>query len=145
MVQVKKGSNQGPEVYLILEMLLKIDCTSQKENLVEKYVFTWKGLVQVRSPLTLPPLCTESVRRAWKPLRRTGCPSLSLGPCFPKEPDGGCPSFVLCSSKCLLHAEARVSLRSYIQTSLLCLQLSTGLPSPRGFTPSPTGLLAVQA
>lgn len=49
MVQVKKGSNQGPEVYLILEMLLKIDCTSQKENLVEKYVFTWKGLVQVRS------------------------------------------------------------------------------------------------
>lgn len=31
------------------------------------------------------------------------------GPCFPEKPICGCLSFVLCSSKCLLHTEARVS------------------------------------
>lgn len=56
------------------------------------------------------------------------------GPCFPEKPICGCLSFVLCSSKCLLHTEARVSLWNFIQTSLLCLQLSTGLAATQGLT-----------
>lgn len=103
--------------------------------MVEKCIFIWKRLVQVRSP-------EASTAAHGKHLQGLEAPEENLVPIFepwallPHGAGCGCPSLVLCSSKCLLHTEARVSLWNFIQTSLLCSQLSTGLPSPQGFPPS---------